>query len=137
MKRGEVPHGLKESHQEAFCWDSDLVCITRQRYFEAHHPSLHQEGSHDLSGLFWEMITSVDLVDSKIYEIQEVWTRQKDLQYANHALKEFVKGSAIFLSCIPFGITKGHGPKRDSSFQCTPLPCGIIILPMVQKGRAK
>ena len=49
--------GLKENHQESFCQDSDLVWVTRQRYFEAHHPTFDEEGSHNLSGLFWEMIT--------------------------------------------------------------------------------
>ena len=103
--------GLKESCQETFCQDSNLDCITRQRYFEAHHPTFDQEGSHDLSGPLWEMITSVDLLDSEIYKIQEVSTGWKDLQYAKHALKSFPKGLQFFHPMSPLELPKVMGLK--------------------------
>ena len=37
------------------------------------------EGSHDLSGLFWEMITSVDLLDSEIYKTHEARSLPKSM----------------------------------------------------------
>ena len=52
-------------------------------------------------------------------------------------IEEFAKGSSIFLPCVPCRITKGHGTKRDSSSQCTPLPHRIIILPMVWERSAE
>ena len=62
-----------------------------------------------------KMVTCANLLDSEIYEIQEVWTRQRDLWYANRCVEEFTKGSVNFCAPdVPFGIAKGHGPKRDS-----------------------
>ena len=78
QKEGKSLMGLKENHWEAFCWDTDLVQVTRQMYFETHHPTFNQEGSHDLSSLFQEIITSANLLESRIHEIQEVfdWTER-------------------------------------------------------------
>ena len=104
--------GIKENFQEAFCQDSDLVQVTRQRYFEAHHPTFDQEGFHDLSGLFWDMITSVNLLDSEIYEIQEVWTRQKDLWYIHWVMKSSPKGLQFFHLVSPSELPKVMGLKR-------------------------
>ena len=78
-ERGSFSWSSKENCQEVFCWDSDLVQITRWRYFEAHCPTFDQEGFHDLSGLFWEMVTCANLLDSEIYKIQEVCTGWRDL----------------------------------------------------------
>ena len=47
------------------------------------------------------MITSANLLESEIYEIQEVWTRWKDHRYAYHALRSSPQGSSIFLPCVP------------------------------------
>ena len=71
--------GLKENCQEAFCQHSYLVQVSRWRYFKAHHPSFDQEGSHNLCGLFKEMVTCANLLDYEIYETQEVWISQRDL----------------------------------------------------------
>ena len=110
-KEGKFLVGLKGNCQVAFCWDSDLVWVTRQRYFKAHHPTFNQEGSHNLSGLSWEMVTCTDLLDSEIYEIQEVWTRQKDLQYANDALKSLPKGLSLYHPVFPLESPKVMGQK--------------------------
>ena len=85
QKEGKFFMGLKENHQEAFHLDSNLVWVTRQRYFETHHPTFNQEGSHNLSGLFQNMITSAYLLDSEVYKIQEVWTIWKYLQCTHSA----------------------------------------------------
>ena len=58
--------GLKENCQKAFCWDTDIVQVSRQMYFETHCPTFDQEGSHDLSSLFQQMITSTNLLESEI-----------------------------------------------------------------------
>ena len=38
------------------------------------------------------MIICASLLDSEIYEIQEIWTGPEDLQYTNDALKSLPKG---------------------------------------------
>ena len=110
-KRGKFLTGLKENCQEAFCQDSNLVWVTRQRYCEANCPTFDQKGSHDLSGLFQEMVTCTNLLDSEIYEIQEVWTGQKDLQYTNDALKSLPKGLQFFHPVSSLELPKVMGLK--------------------------
>ena len=111
QKEGKFLVGLKENCQEVFCRDFNLVWAMRQRYFEAHHPTFNQEGSHDLSDLFQEMITSANLLDSEIYEIQEIWTGLKDFQYANDALKSSLKGLQFFHPMSPSELLKVMGLK--------------------------
>ena len=111
VKRGEVPHRPQRELPGGLLPGLDLVQVTRQRYFEAHHPTFDQEGSHDLSGLFWEMITSANLLDSELYEIQEFWTRQKDLQYAHHVMKSTLKGLWFFHLMFPPELPKVMGLK--------------------------
>ena len=110
-KEGKSLMGLKENHQEAFCWDTNLVQVTRETYFEAHHPTFDKEGSHNLYSLFWEMITSANLLESEIYEIQQVWTRWKDLRYAHHAMRSLPKGLSFFHLVSPSESPKVMGLK--------------------------
>ena len=65
-----------------------------------HHPKYYQEGSQDLSHTFWEIATSVGLLDSEVHKVQEVWTGQKDLQVAHHTAKGSPKGIQI-LQVVP------------------------------------
>ena len=78
---------LKGDWQEAFAKDSDLVQLAREAYFRTNHLHFDHQRSHDLSGIFQEMIMSLDLLNSEICEIQEVWTGWEDLWYAIDALK--------------------------------------------------
>ena len=57
------------------------------------------------------MIISVGLLDSKIYEIQEIWTRQEDLQYTNDALKSLLKGLWFFCPVSPLESPKVMGER--------------------------
>ena len=102
---------LKGGQQEALAKDSDLVQKARETYFRTNCPDFDCEVSHDLPGLFWEMTAYVDLLDSKIYEIQEVWTRQEDLQYANDALKLSPKDLWFFCPVSPSESPKVMGLK--------------------------
>ena len=79
---------LKGGQQEAFAKDVD--------HFRTNCPDFDCEVLCDLSGFFQEMTTYVDLLDSEIYEIQEVWTGQEDLQYANDTVKSLPKGLWFF-----------------------------------------
>ena len=66
--------------------------------------------------IFWSMIKSASLLHSKIYETQETWTGQCELQYANYTLKTLAKGLKFFcpvsLSESPkvMGLTAIHHP---------------------------
>ena len=55
---------LNRSQQAAFTKDSDLVQQAREAYFRTYWPHFDCERSHDLTGIFWEMIMSIDLLDS-------------------------------------------------------------------------
>ena len=102
---------LKGGWQEAFTKDSDLVQQAREAYFRTSHPDFNCKVPCDLAGLFQEVIISGGLLDSEIYEIQEIWTRQEDLQYANDGLKSLLKGLWFFHPMSPLELLKGvHHP---------------------------
>ena len=46
-----------------------------------------QEGSYDLTSVFWDIAQETSLLNVKIYEVQEAWTSQWGLKAANHAAK--------------------------------------------------
>ena len=97
---------LKGGQQETFARDSNLVQQAREAYFRMNWPEFDHQFLWDLAGLFWEMFTSVGLLHSEIYKIQEVWTRWEDLQYANDALKLLPKGLQF-----PCPISPSESPK--------------------------
>ena len=51
--------------------------------------------------IFWSMIKSAGLLHSEIYEIQEAWTGQYKLEYANYGLKTLPKGLKFFHPMSP------------------------------------
>ena len=89
------------SWQEAFARDSDLVWKAREDYFKTNCPHFHHETSYYMMDVFQDMITSASLLGSQIYEIQEVWGGQSELQYANDALKTLPKGLQFFCPYHP------------------------------------
>ena len=60
---------------------------------------------------FQEMITSANLLESEIYEIQEVWTGQKDLRYTHCVMRSSPKGLQFFHLVSPSESTKVIGLK--------------------------
>ena len=89
----------------------DLVQQAREAYFRTNWPEFDHKSLCDLAGLFWEMIASISLLDSMIYEIQEVWTGWEDLWYANDALKLLLKGLQFFHPISPYKSPKVMGLK--------------------------
>ena len=82
----------------------------REDYFRTSHPDFDCKVPLDLvqsvlSMVLVSMIVSTGLLDSQIYKIQEICTRQKDLRYTNDALKHLLKGlqflCPVFLSELP------------------------------------
>ena len=55
------------------------------------------------------MIISAYLLNSEIFEIQDVWTGQEDLQYTNDALKTLPKGLWFFCPVSPLELHKVMG----------------------------
>ena len=82
------------------------------------------------------MIVSVNLLDSEIYKIQEVWTGQKDLRCANDALKSLPKGLQFFHTMCPSELPKVMGLKRIINLMHFAL-CQIYLLHLVWKRREK
>ena len=91
---------LKQSHPEAFSWDTNLVKEARKEYFKRHSYNFTVEGTHDLLEVFRQMAESTDLLSTAIYDIKEVWMGPDKLQQANYALRSFPKGLK-FLSAVP------------------------------------
>ena len=55
--------------QEAITRDSDLVQKASKDYFKTNHPDFNHKTSCDLMDIFWDIITSANLLGSQIYEI--------------------------------------------------------------------
>ena len=78
---------LKESHQEAFSKDTEIVKAARQAYHLSHKGMFTQEGSYDLTLIFRQMAQETNLLNAEIHEVQEVWASGWELKAANHAAK--------------------------------------------------
>ena len=91
---------LKQSHLEAFSWDTDLVKEARKEYFLKHSYNFTVEGTCNLSEVFKWMAESAELSDTSIHEIQVVWMGPDELRQANYALRSLLKGLK-FLRVVP------------------------------------
>ena len=118
-KQWEVPPWykvLKQSHSEAFSWDTSPVKEARKEYFKRHSLTFTMDGTCDLSEVFRHMAESVKLLGLAIYEIQEVWKGPDELQQANYALRSLTKGLKFFWAVPPsespkvMGLVGIHNP---------------------------
>ena len=94
---------------EAFAQDLDLVWRAREDHFKTNCPHFYCKTSHDLTDVFWDMITPASLLGSQIYEIQEAWGGQSELQYADDTLKTLPKGLQFFHPVSPLELPKVMG----------------------------
>ena len=124
---------LKESHCEAFEKDSDLVCTTRQNYFQMHHPEFNHVGSHDLPHTFWEMATSTGLLDCDIHKAPDVWTGQKDLWATYQVAKSSPKDICFFWVVSPTELPKITGLKGIHSPEALKQQAGLSFCPWCGK----
>ena len=99
----ETPHhkALSRSCQEAFSRDSRLVWKAREDYFQGNWLLFNSENSCDLMDVFHNMIASVGLLGSDIYEIQETWMGWCELEYTNYTLKPCQRGCNSSIQCPP------------------------------------
>ena len=100
---------LKQSCSEGFSWDTSKVKETRKEYFKRHSYNFTVEGTCDLSEVFRQMAERAKLVDSTIYELQEVWTGPGELWQANYALRSLPKGLKFLHVVPPFESPKVMG----------------------------
>ena len=80
------------------------------------------------------MTAYVDILDSTIYEIEEIWTGWDDLQYANDALKSSPKGLQFFCH-----VSSSESPKVTGlkGIYHPDALCQVNLLPLVWKRGAE
>ena len=86
-------------------------------FFKAHHPKVDHEVSHNLSHKFWEMADSAGLLDSHIYEVQDMLTGWKEPHAANHVAKSSSKDICYFQVISPTESPKIMGLKGIHSLK--------------------
>ena len=64
-------------------------------------PPFEQEGSYDLTSVFWQTARDTTLLNTKIHEVQEVWTGWQGLKAANHIAKASQGDIQFFCMVMP------------------------------------
>ena len=110
-RRDETPlhKALTGGQWEAFTRDSDLVWKAREEHYKTNCPHFDCETIHNLLNISGDMIASTGLLASQIYEIQEFWEGQSELQYANNVLRASSKGLQFFCPVSPSESHKAMG----------------------------
>ena len=105
-----------------------MVKVARQTSNKTHRAIFQQEGSYDLTSIFQETSQDTNLLNVKIYEVQEAWTGCWGLRAANCAAKASQRD--ILFSCVVMptelpnimGLKGIHSPKalhwQDSCSYC-------------------
>ena len=113
---------LKQSHSEAFSWDSELVKKAREEYFLKHSYNFITDGTHNHPEIFRQMAASAELLGMSIFEIQVVWSGLDELKQANYALRSLPKGLKLFCVIPPsesprvMGLAGIHDPDALCNF---------------------
>ena len=90
-----------------------------------------QEGSYDVTPVFWEMAWETNLLDTEIYEVQEVWTSWWGLKATNHAAKASQRDMQFFHTVTPtespniMGLKGIHFPKSFIGKAGAPTASGV------------
>ena len=90
-----------------------------------------QEGFYDLTSVFQEMPWETNLLNTKIHEVQEVWTGHQGLKAAIQATKASQRDIQFFCMVTPtespnnMGLMGIHSPKPYISEVATPTACGV------------
>ena len=84
-----------------FSKESSLVRVARWTNQDSHPINFQQEGSYDLSSVFCEMASSAHLLDSSIFEVQDIWYGRKVLRAANLAVRNSPKCIHFFRFVLP------------------------------------
>ena len=95
-------NALKPSHTKVFSWDSDLVKEAREAFFLKHSYNFIDDGTRNLSKIFWQMATNAELLGTLIHKIQASWTGLMELKQANYTLRALPKGLKFLHACTTF-----------------------------------
>ena len=104
-----VAKALKEPHHKAFSKESAVMNAATQAYFKTHQDNFKEEGSHDLSSTFWDMASSMNLLGTKVYEVQEEWSGCQELKTANKTAKASQRDIYFFRLVVPTESSKIMG----------------------------
>ena len=85
--------------------------MTRWSYFKTHHPKFDHKVSHNLAHEFQKRADSAGLLDLDVYEVQDMWTGQKELCATNHVAKGSLKDICYFQVISPTELSKIMGLK--------------------------
>ena len=130
-----VAKALKEPQRQAFSKESDVVKVARWAYQKAHQANFEQEGSYDLSSIFKQMATSINLLGTKVHEVQEIWGSQKDLWLLTE-WQRLLQKTSTFLDCLTHRVAKDHGPQRHPFLWGPAMMRWPDLLPLVwQRGQ--
>ena len=96
-KQKPLARTLREAQSEAFSKDSEVVKGAQQTYQKTHKAMFDQEGSYDLTSVFWDMAWETGLLNVEICEVQEVWTGWQELKAFNCAIKASQRNIQFFM----------------------------------------
>ena len=77
-----------------------MVREARREFFSKHSCDFTTDSTHNLSGIFWQLAASANLLGTSIHEIQVSWSGPEELKQANYALQSLLKGLK-FLCMVP------------------------------------
>ena len=124
------PQDPVRSHQEVYRRDSRLVQKAREDYIWGNQLHFNSENSCNLTDISANMIVSTGLLGFEIFEIQETWMGQHELEYANCTLKTLLKGLKFFHVVSPsespkvMGLANIHHPDTLCHFNGVTHCCG-------------
>ena len=124
---------LKVPRREAFSKESDIVKAARQVYWKIHWANFEQAGSYNLSSVFHQMATLTNLLDTKVYEVQETWGGWKDLRTANQVAKASPKDIHFFKTISSTESPKIMGLKGIHSTEALQQWSGLTFCPWCGK----
>ena len=64
-----------------------MVRAAQWAYCKTHKVIFEQEGLYDLTLVFWQMVQDMNLLNSEIHKVQEVWASWRGLKAAKHAVQ--------------------------------------------------
>ena len=80
--------------------------VARWAFYKTYQSNFKQEGSDDLSSMFWQIATSANLLGTKIHDVQEKWGGRRDLQATNWSAKSSSKDIQFFRIAAPNELPK-------------------------------
>ena len=126
---------FKEPNHKAFSKESAVVKVARQAYFKTHQANFKEECSHDLSSTFWDMVSSMNLLGTKIHEVQEEWCGWQELKTTNRTTKASQRGIHFFRLVVPTELPKIMGLEGIHLPEAMQQWSKNFLLPMVQERR--